>query len=100
MADDRRKHPRKELYDFVVKVEIQGARVQAVILDISEGGAQILLPRGTKSVENDRIAVEFGNGISDITGIVRRSGDSPANPNQIAIGVQFEKAFDLGVLIS
>jgi len=100
LADDGRKHPRQELNDFIVKIEIQGANVEAVILDISKGGAQILLPLGTKSTGNDRITVTFGNGIPDMAGQVRRSMDSPANPRQIAIGVQFETEFDLGVLIS
>ena len=43
MADEGRKNPRFELKDYGVEIEIQGARVQAKIQDISEGGAQILL---------------------------------------------------------
>ena len=100
MADEGRKNPRVELNDFVVDIEIQSARVQAIILDISEGGAQFLLPQGTKSAENDHIKIAFGNGIPDMKGQVRRSRTSPANPNQIAIGVQFEAVFDLALLKS
>ena len=100
MAEEGRKNPRIALNDFVVDIEIQGARVQAIILDISEGGGQILLPQGTGSAENDQVTVAFGNSIPDMKGLVRRSGNSPANPNQIAIGVQFEAAFDLALLKS
>ena len=100
MADEGRKNPRVELNDFVVEIEIQGARVQAIILDISEGGAQILLPQGTTSTEKDEITVEFGNGIPNIKGQVRRSGSSSANPGQVVVGLQFKGAFDLALLKS
>ena len=100
MANDGRMNPRVGLNDFVVDIEIQGARVQAIILDVSEGGAQILLPKGTKSAVTDQIKVVFGNGIPDKKGQVRRSENSPANPNQVVIGVQFETAFNLALLKS
>lgn len=100
MAEDGRKNPRIELKDYSVEVGIQGATVQAKILDISEGGAQIILPQGTNSAVSDQITVAFGKGISDIKGKVRRSADSPANPGQPVIGVQFDAAFDPALLQS
>ncbi len=100
MADEGRKNPRFELKGYGVGIEIQGASVQAKIQDISEGGAQILLPQGTNSAVNDQIKVAFGKGIPDIKGQVRRSGNSPANPDQPVIGVQFAVAFDPALLQS
>ncbi len=100
LADEGRKNPRFELKDYGVEIEIQGTSVQAKIQDISEGGAQNLLPQGTISAVNDQITVAFGKGIPDIKGQVRRSGSSPANPEQPVIGVQFEAAFDPALLQS
>ena len=96
MADDGRKSPRFDLKGYGVEIEIQGARVKAKILDISEGGAQINLPQGTNSAVNDQITVAFGKGIPDMKGQVRRSGNSP--DSQPVIGVQFEAAFDPALL--
>ena len=100
MPDESRKHPRIEIKEFNVQVEIQGANVQARILDISEGGAQILLPKGATSAVDDQITVAFGTGIPDMQGQVRRSGTSPANPVQQVIGVQFKAAFNPALLKS
>ena len=84
MADEGRNNPRFELKDYGVEIEIQGARVQAKILDISEGGAQIILPQGTNADVNDQITVAFGKGIPDIKGQVRRVGNSPARQTRSA----------------
>ena len=100
MAAEGRKNPRVEFNDLIVGIEIHGAKVQAIILDISAGGAQILLPKGTNSAESDPITVAIGEGFPEMKGQVRRSGDSPANPGQLAIGVQFEGVFDLSLLTS
>jgi hypothetical protein len=100
LAEEGRKNSRFELNDYGAEIAIQGARVQARILDISVGGAQILLLQGTNPAVNDQITVAFGKGIPDINGQVRRSGNSPANPDQPVIGVEFEAAFDPALLQS
>ena len=100
MADDGRKNPRLEVKDYGVEIEIQGAKVQAKIMDISEGGAQILLPKGTNAAVNDQIKIAYGKGIPDTTGKVRRCEDSPEKPGQPVLGVQFDAAFDPALLKS
>lgn len=98
MADEARKSPRIDLKNYGAEIEIQDAKVEAKILNISEGGAQILLPQGTDSATGDQVTVTFGKGIPDIKGQVRRSGNSPDNPSQDVVGVQFASAFDPALL--
>jgi hypothetical protein len=86
---DKRKDSRWPVEEIFTEIQLNDATVPVRILDLSEGGLRLALPKGQKFRQDDEVTISLGKVFSRIKGRVRWADPTGATPDEIVMGIQF-----------